>query len=576
MKPSVECEALPAKGLLARYMLWAAALLSCCLMTIGSRAAADSLYAQVDRTQISLNETLNLTVRYEGRQVNTDPDFSGLNQFDVLSNRKSTQHTIINGTISASTEWSLTLAPRNTGQLLIPPLTLQGQHSKAITINVTEPSQDPGAREDVFLEAFVDKSEVHVQEQFIVTFRLHFNQIVDSLDRGQFSIPQARVEELPRVDFHKTIGNTQYAVAEFRYAIFADASGSLSIPAQLWTVRTTDQPGMSRFGFGGGRYKLHRVRAPELTVTIHPKPDIYPAHKPWLPAQKLEISERWSRSPDEFRVGEPITRTVTVTAEGAGPEQLPPVFDERGTADLKFYPDKPDQDKRLSPQGVTGTRTESIAIVPNRAGELQLPELRVTWWNSAERRVETAVLPARTLKVAPADNQTAQQEEPQVIVPNLTSPAPTLAPDAAAPASRWWPLLALLLAVSNLVTLVLWWRGRAAPKTSAAPDKANTSLTAALRALDSACQKREPMAVRHALLQWARQQWPDRQPTLQAISRWAADPTLTRELEKLDAQLYADGPDTVDFAAIAQTVRRLGAAAAPETSRVLQPLYKAG
>src|SRR5687768_7531411 len=175
-------------------LLWVAAFLSAAaLLAASGAAAAESLTVSVDRESISMNETLSLTVRYEGRQVNSDPDFSGLNQFDVLSNHKSTQHSIINGNISASTEWQLTLAPRNTGQLLIPPLSLQGQHSKALTITVTESSKDPGSREDVFLETFVDKSSVHVQEQFIITYRLHFNQSVDSLDTGQFSIAQARV-----------------------------------------------------------------------------------------------------------------------------------------------------------------------------------------------------------------------------------------------------------------------------------------------------------------------------------------------------------------------------------------------
>src|SRR5690606_21665988 len=101
-------------------------------------------------------------------------------------------------TISAFTEWRVTFAPRNTGQLLIPPLTLRSQHSKAVTITVTESAKDPvSGKEDVFLETFVDKSTVYVQEQFIITYRLHFNQSVDSLDTGQFNITNARVEELP-------------------------------------------------------------------------------------------------------------------------------------------------------------------------------------------------------------------------------------------------------------------------------------------------------------------------------------------------------------------------------------------
>lgn len=588
MKPRVKSQ-----GAFWLPLLWMAAFLSGAAFLLASgAAAAESLTVSVDRQTISMNETLSLTVRYEGRQVNSDPDFSGLNQFDVLSNHKSTQHSIINGNISASTEWQLTLAPRNTGQLLIPPLSLQGQHSKALTITVTESSKDPGGREDVFLETYVDKSTVHVQEQFIITYRLHFNQSVDSLDTGQFSIAQARVEELPRVDYQKTLGQTPYGVAEFRYAVFPDASGSIQVPGQIWTVRTTDQPGMNRFGFGGGRFKIHRVRTKELTITVNPKPDTYPANKAWLPAQNLQITEQWSRSPDEFKVGEPITRSVTVTAEGVGPEQLPPLFDERGTQDLKFYPDKPEQDKQLTAEGVTGTRTESVAIVPNRAGELKLPELSVTWWNNAEKRIETAVLPARTLKVAPTDAQVAEGMTEGAVVPETvpdiaTKPATTAA--VVETSWGWWPWLALLLACSNVVTLVLWWRASRQGSSSIrdTPQLSNPGLSHALRVLDSACKNRDATDTRAALQNWARLRWSGRQVTLQDIGRYSGDETFARELAKLDAMLFAndqlfangqlsaDDQNRVDFNTLAKCARRVGETPDSRSKSALPPLYKA-
>ena len=565
-----------------RYFVFLVAFLSLVLAALFcGRAAADSLTVEVDRDRITLNETLSLVVRYEGRQMNSDPDFSGLSQFEILSNHKSTQHSIINGTISASTEWRLALAPRNPGQLLIPPISLAGEHSKALTITVTEASRDPiGDAEDVFLETYLDKASVYVHEQFIITYRLHFNQSVDSLDTGQFGIDQARVEELPRVDFQKTIGHTHYGVAEFRYAVFPDASGTIRVPAQTWTVRTTDQPGMGRFGFGGGRFKLHRVRTKPLDVTVTPKPDAFPAHLPWLPAQSLKLTEQWSRSPEEFRVGEPITRTVTITAEGVGPEQLPPLFDESGSADLKFYPDKPHQDKQLSAQGVTGVRTESVAIVPNRAGAVLLPEVTVTWWNSAERKVEKAVLPARTLQVTGA-NPVAP--EPTAAAPAVPGPD-TAAATPSTTTAGWWPILSLILTLSNLVVLLLWWRAarRTRSAVAAPPDR-----RVGLAEIKEACQRRDARALRQALLRWARRCWPGQPATLADIGRLSGDLTFARELAKLDEQLYGGAAVEVDYGIVGRGMAqldRMGTGAAPSTalstalstapSTALPPLYK--
>lgn len=551
------------------------------LLGIAGEALADALSVEVDRREIHINETLNLVVRYEGRQVNSDPDFSVLNQFDVLSNNKSTQHSIINGNVSAFTEWRLTLSPRNTGQLLIPPLTLRGEHSKPVTITVKEASRDPiSGKEDVFLETSVDKSTVYVQEQFMVTYRLYFNQSVDSLDGGQFSVNQARFEELPRVDYQTTLGHTAYGVAEFRYAVFADASGTITIPERTWTIRTTDQPGMSRFGFGSGRYRLHRAKTEALTIKVEPKPAEFPSNSTWLPAKSVQLEERWSRSSGDFRVGEPITRTVTIRAEGAGAEQLPPLFDERGTTDLKFYPDKPEQDKQLTADGVNSTRTESVAIVPTRAGEVTLPEVSIAWWNTAEKRVERAVLPARTLTIAPAEGQASTAATaPRENAAPLDQPQPGNASPVSSTAKPGiWPWISALLLLCNLITLFIWWRqsGRGAVARTPADDAPSGTVKDALRRLRQACQRREAAATRVALLEWAQARWGGR-PLLQDIGRASGAAEVQRELDKLEAVLFAGADNNVDYAILAAAAERLSRTGSEgPVSAMLPALYKAG
>lgn len=548
-------------------------------LALVGEATADALMVQVDRQSIRLNETLNLTVRYEGRQVASDPDFSGLDQFDILSNNKSTQHSIINGNISAFTEWRITLSPRNTGQLLIPPLSLHGEHSKAITITVGEAAKDPiSGKEDVFLETFVDKSTVFVQEQFIVTYRLHFNQSVDSLDTGQFNISQARVEELPRVDYQTTVGHTAYGVAEFRYAVFADASGVINIPEKTWTVRTTDQPGMSRFGFGGGRFKLHRVKTKSLAITVEPKPADFPASQPWLPAQSVKLEEQWSRSPDEFRVGEPITRTVTIHAEGASPEQLPPLFNGNGTQELKFYPDKPDQDKHLSAQGVNATRQESVAIVPSRAGDITLPAVSVSWWNTVEKRLEKATLPARTLRVAAAEGrpQTTVEREAVLAEPDAPSPGPVTSPQAAPASAGIWPWISGVLLLCNLVTLLLLWAQSRKKAAETPVTESSNSLKDALRRLRQACERRDAATTRLALLEWAQVRWGGHR-RLQDIGNAADSAEVQRELTKLEAVLFAGADNNVDYPLLARTAEHLSrGTSANHATTELPALYKTG
>lgn len=537
-------------------------------------ALANSLTASVDRTTISVDETVNLTVQYQGDRVNSDPDFSSLTQqFDILQNQKSMQHSVINNQISSSTEWHLTLAPKNPGQILIPPFSLEGYLSQAITLNVTNAANNTaGSREDVFIETSVSQTEGYVQEQFIITFALYYNRRVDNLDMPDMVIDNTRIETLPRVDYQKTLGQTAYGVSEFKYAVFPDASGTITLDRQTWTVRTTDQANMSRFGLGGGRYKLHRAKTDPITLTVLAKPDTYPTNHYWLPAKNVQIEQQWSRDLSEFKVGEPITRTVTVTAIGASGEQLPVIFPAYQGEDFKFYPDKPKQDSNLSAQGVVGTRTESIAIVPSHGGELTLPEVSVTWWNSAKKQVEKARLPAVTFSVPETEEskslgaQNAAQTQPVVSLNDNIPPQP------AGVLSWLWPLLSLVLLATNIVLLWLWLNVRQRLANSASPPKSDP--TASLQSIAKACQDRSARDLNAAILDWVARRYPNRPPSLKALVTMANRPNLTQQIANLECRLYKDDQVSVDFDQILHEIKQFSQSTNNQTKQPkLMALY---
>jgi hypothetical protein len=133
----------------------------------------------------------------------------------------------------------------------------------------------------------------------------------------------------------------------------------VTIPAQTWTIESTDQAS-NRFGFNGGRRELHRVKTAAITFDVKPKPDNYPLDATWLPANNINIAETWSQSPEQFKVGEPITRTVTLAAEGLSAEQLPPIFSEQEVDGFKFYPDKPNIENQTTGAGSESSSCNSV------------------------------------------------------------------------------------------------------------------------------------------------------------------------------------------------------------------------
>ncbi len=66
---------------------------------------------------------------------------------------------------------------------------------------------------------------------------------------------------------------------------------------------------------------------------------------------------------------------------------------------LRRYPDQPQLRNLPSERGLIGTREEREALVPARAGAIDLPAVEVTWWNTREDYLEHTSLPARTLQI---------------------------------------------------------------------------------------------------------------------------------------------------------------------------------
>ena len=185
-----------------------------------------------------------------------------------------------------------------------------------------------------------------------------------------------------------------------------------------------------------------------------------------------------SELPDEMHVGDPVTRTIRLQAQGLGFEQLPELT-LAAPDGAEIYPDKPDTRTRDDGTWLYGERVRKFAFVPSRPGTLTIPGASVRWWDTAHDRAETVELPARTIKVLPAVGKpatgsaatgAASQPENSPVDAASATPQATGATPASLTSLRIWQMLALLALVLWLVTLALWWRSRRATSaTSAQP-----------------------------------------------------------------------------------------------------------
>ena len=235
------------------------------------------------------------------------------------------------------------------------------------------------------------------------------------------------------------------------------------------------------------------VTSAEIPLTVIPKPADYPANAAWLPARSLSMSETWNPEPDHCQVGDSLTRTLTLKAEGLSSAQLPalPATDVNG---LRRYPDLPQLSNQISENGLIGTREEREALVPTRVGQVELPAVEVVWWNTHEDRLERSYLPARTLQVV--DNPSLAVDTP------ISSDLLAVNDDSTL---WWWQLSTLILTITSLLGFGLWWRARWQPAILRSAQTGPSPRTL-LDDLKRACLANDPQATRQALDAWARQQ----------------------------------------------------------------------
>ena len=364
-------------------------------------ATATEIEISVDRTELARGETLTYTIRVFDQRQGMQLDLTPLTEnFDVLGTRTSSQIRSINGAVESWTDYIVTLLPLSEGEMEIPPLNINNLATEPVTITVVnQGARSNQAGEELYLETAVNKESVYVQEQLLFTVRLFYT--INGIRNPQFTeleMPDTVIELIGSPNqYEQLIDGQRYGVYEKRYVIFPQRSGQLEIPDILFRGEVTD--GSSNFVFRNLNTRRVTAFTEGISITVKERPATVQGSDFWLPVTRLSLEESFDRQLDALQVGDSLTRTITMTAEGLGGAMLPP-FMEESIAGTNVYPDPPKINHTFINGEIVGTRIEQATIVATRGGSFEIPEIRIPWWNVQTDQIETAVVPATVLQVA--------------------------------------------------------------------------------------------------------------------------------------------------------------------------------
>ena len=534
--------------------------------------AKGAIQATISPPVIGEMDSAQLILRVEGSGNAGELDVGPLRSaFEVLDISTASQINIINGQMRSWVEYRVQLRPKRAGALEIPALSIDGQSSPPLRLQVNPLGADVRAAIDrmIFFEVEVAPNPLHVQAQALLTRRLFYAsgvQVYNDLPAAP-AVPNALVVHLGDNNIGNVVRDgTAYGVLEQRYALFPEQSGVLRIP-EISVMSAVRLPGQS------GRRSGIRATAEAVEVRVLPIPAEYPADQPWLPAAAVTIDEAWAPAAPVFKVGEPLRRTLTLTAVGNVAASIPPLNLDLPTAFFKQYPEPERLEDSQGAAGVRGLRQEVHSIIPVQPGEALLPRLSLTWWDAVNGRLREAALPERRVRIlgdAPAlEPPPAASEAPPDADPRQGVAAP---PPAKQPLPPWLLALAALGFAGWATTWLVLRRRAASPRQRDAEAAEQAKIRQARKTLAKACQGQDCEAMRNTWLNY-----------LGAVWRTSPPDTLTRikgaseakdMLDRLNAALYADGAaSAIDGQALLRLTRTLIEENAEEHSAILPELH---
>jgi len=559
-------------------------LLICLGLCLPQLAWADSATASLDRSITSSQESVQLTIHVDG-SADDDPDLSMLSKdFEMLSQSQNSSYSLINGSLKRSKDWQITLMPKHIGVLHIPSISLGNMATHALTLKVLDASRQvpQNQNQDVFLKLTASSVDVYVQAQVLLTVQL-FRAV--NLSQAQLSEPEsphAMIKRLGKDKNYETVLNQRrYVVTERQYAVFPQQSGSLHIPAVVMSGQISN--GMGIFNQGG---RVMRIRSKDVDIQVHPMPVTWDANQAWLPASAVTLREiPNAHDVDTLHVADSLTRTIEIRVHGLSAEQLPPLLPKNASKNMaqtwKQYTDKPELKTEADVNGVVGIRREKIALVPTQSGDLSLPAIDVTWWNTQTQRVEHATVLKRIVSVA--DNPALTSNKPVIpamLMPQKANPTSNQEDETHSQKSvsisdsnvYIWQGISAFLGMGWLLT-VLWLthgKQRQRQHEEQALRMQQRNLKAVRKDLKKACQSGDIGRVKAAVLVWAEATYGEQGLSFAQLKGKSS--ALDEALDDLQRHLYSTHQERWDVMKLWDAVEHLDVQESQQKDAPLQAL----
>jgi hypothetical protein len=438
--------------------------------------------------------------------------------FEVLRVDSSVGREVVDNRLVNTMRWLVHLHPLKSGLIDTPALDIRGYKTPSLRLKVNKISLSEIDKPQVRVEASTDRKSYFPGQQIKVTMRLIYNRPIVEGDFGEPKVDDFRRYRSGRERrYQQEVNGEKFDVIERQLVLVTEKSGLLVVPPVEFKGLIETDNGV---GDNQERRLLRRSAPIDLVVNL---PDVSRTADYWIPASEVRAAQTWDNLESDLTIGASVIRRLSLVVKSVPAENLPTNLFSAIDSTLDIYSDRESIRNEFEQADIVGRLDQDYVIVLAKSGEVQIPDIKIVWWNVLTNKEEITILPGITLNVKALVNKVSKLEKSnnQSLI------------------LEWhnWQQINAGLLISLLIVFSLslkfstqlylqiaipafsWWR------------------------LFQACRQNNSGMTKQQILLWAVSRWPDLPyPGLLAISGHKLSADFSNSLMELDACLYQKSP----------------------------------
>ena len=335
----------------------------------------------------------------------------------------------------------------------------------------------------------------------------------------RFELPTVSTGLLYQVQARPVLGTENkngqnYTSQLYEIWFFPKQSGKITVPAINVSFSTSET--------GTKEEKEYTKRTQPFSFDVKPIPGV-PEGEQLIVTDDFEVTQTWKPEVNVGIVGDAITRTVSMRAKNMASIFLPEI-ETPAMKDVSIYRDAPVVNDRNERGEATADRTEIITYVFENEGEYTIPDITITWWNSASKKIRENLLKGLTVTMS----ANPHSEEGEVSVEGIEKRSVNLR------------LLLLIVGIFFFVGVFTYKKyGKMKEYFRSHSEKRAQSEKAYFLRFKKACDSDDQVAAYNTLYLWFTKKFGN-SDLLSFVYSEGADPAFREEFEKLNTQLFTE------------------------------------